>query len=86
VGDAVAAITSGGGYASHVVIPVSTAIALPNQLAAAVAAAVLLQGVTAYLLLDQAQVKNGDVVLIAAAAGGALEVSPYNSRKREARR
>ena len=70
VGDAVAAITSGGGYASHVVIPASTAIALPNQLAAAVAAAVLLQGVTAYLLLDQARVKNGDFVLITAAAGG----------------
>jgi NADPH2:quinone reductase len=70
VGDAVAAITSGGGYASHVVIPASTAITLENQLAPAVAAAVLLQGVTAYLLLDQAQVKNVDVVLIAAAAGG----------------
>jgi NADPH2:quinone reductase len=30
----------------------------------------LLQGFTAYILLDQAQVKNGDVVLIGAAAGG----------------
>lgn len=30
----------------------------------------LVQGLTAYLLLDQVQVKKGDVVLIAAAAGG----------------
>src|SRR6266567_3010846 len=71
VGDSVAAITlTGGGYASHVVIPAATAIPFPNQLDPALAAAVLVQGLTAYILLDQAQVKNGDVVLIAAAAGG----------------
>lgn len=70
-GDSVAAITpAGGGYASHVVIPAATAIPIPHQLDPAVAAAVLVQGLTAYILLDQAQVKNGDVVLIAAAAGG----------------
>jgi NADPH:quinone reductase len=70
VGDSVAAITSGGGYASHVVIPAATAIPFPNQLDPVLAAAVLLQGLTAYILLDQAEVKSGDVVLIAAAAGG----------------
>jgi NADPH:quinone reductase len=32
---------------------------------------VLLQGLTPYILLDRAQVKNSDAVLIAAAAGGA---------------
>lgn len=71
VGDSVAAITStGGGYASHVVVPAATAIPFPDQLDPALAAAMVLQGVTAYVLLDQAQVKTGDVVLIAAAAGG----------------
>jgi len=71
VGDSVAAITlTGGGYVSHVVIPAATAIPFPNQLDSALAAAVLVQCLTAYILLDQAQVKNGDVVLIAAAAGG----------------
>jgi NADPH:quinone reductase len=63
VGDPVAAIIpTGGGYASHVVIPAATAIPFPNQLDPVLAAAVLLQGLTAYIL--------GDVVLIAAAAGG----------------
>jgi NADPH2:quinone reductase len=67
----VAAITlTGGGYASEIVIPAATAIPFPKHLDPARAAAVLVQGLTAYILLDQAQVKNGDVVLIAAAAGG----------------
>ena len=70
VGDSVAAITSGGGYASHVVIPASGAIPIPRGLDHSVAAALLVQGLTAYLLLEQAQTKKDDVVLIAAAAGG----------------
>lgn len=70
-GDSVAAITpAGGGYATHVLIPAATAIPIPSDVDAALAAALLMQGVTAYLLLDQAQVKNGDVVMITAAAGG----------------
>jgi NADPH:quinone reductase len=70
-GDSVAAMTlGGGGYASHALIPAATAIPIPAQLDLALAAAVLVQGITAYVLLDQAQVKKGDVVLIAAAAGG----------------
>jgi len=71
VGDSVAALTlTGGGYASHILIPAATAIPFPKQLEPALAAAVLLQGLTAYILLDRAQVKNGDAVLVAAAAGG----------------
>jgi NADPH:quinone reductase len=71
VGDPVAALAlTGGGYASHVLIPAATAIPFPKQLDPALAAAVLLQGLTAYILLDRAQVKNGDTVLVAAAAGG----------------
>ena len=57
-------------YASHLVIPAATAIPFPKQLDPALAAAVFVQGLTAYLLLDRAQVKKGDVVLIAAAAAG----------------
>ena len=71
VGDPVAALTlTGGGYASHILIPAAAAIPFPKQLDPALVAAVLLQGLTAYILLDRAQVKNGDAVLIAAAAGG----------------
>jgi NADPH2:quinone reductase len=70
VGDSVAALTQSGGYASHILIPAETAIPLPKQLDPAVAAGVLVQGLTAFLLLDRAQVKNSDSVLIVAAAGG----------------
>lgn len=70
VGDSVAAITSGGGYASHAVIPAAAAIPIPRGLDHSTAAALLVQGLTAYLLLEQAQTKKDDVVLIAAAAGG----------------
>ena len=71
VGDTVAALTlAGGGYASHIVIPAATAIPFPKELDPAVAAGVLLQGLTAFILLDRTHVKNSDTVLIAAAAGG----------------
>jgi NADPH:quinone reductase len=86
VGDSVAALTlSGGGYASHILIPAATAIPFPKQLDPAVAAAVLLQGLTAYIRLDRAQVKNADTVRVAAAAG-ALEASLCNLRNPGERR
>ena len=70
IGDSVAALTQGGGYASHILIPAATAIPFPKQLDPALAAGVLVQGLTAFLLLDRAEVKNGDAALIVAAAGG----------------
>jgi NADPH2:quinone reductase len=71
VGDPVAALAlAGGGYASHILIPAAAAIPFPKQLDPALAAAVLLQGLTAYILLERAQLKSADTVLIAAAAGG----------------
>jgi NADPH:quinone reductase len=69
-GDSVAAITQGGGYATHAVIPAATAIPLPTGFDHALAVAVLVQGVTAYILLEEAKVKEGDTVLISAAGGG----------------
>jgi NADPH2:quinone reductase len=70
VGDSVAAITSGGGYASHAVIPAAAAIPIPRGIDHSLATALLVQGLTAYVLLEQAQTKKDEVVLIAAAAGG----------------
>lgn len=69
-GDSVAAITQGGGYATHALIPAATAIPLPAGLDHALAVAVLVQGVTAYILLEEAKVKKGDAVLVSAAGGG----------------
>ena len=69
-GDSVAAITEGGGYATHALIPAATAIPLPAGFDHALAVAVLVQGVTAYILLEEAKVKESDTVLISAAGGG----------------
>jgi NADPH2:quinone reductase len=86
VGDPVAALTlTGGGYASHVLVPVATAIPFPKQLDPALAAAGLLQGLTAYILLDRAQVKDGDAVMVAAAAGGVGGLAVQLAKLRGAR-
>jgi NADPH:quinone reductase len=70
-GDHVAAVTlGGGGYATHVVIPAAIAIPLPRELDPALGVAILVQGLTARFLLEEAKVKASDTVLISAAAGG----------------
>ena len=69
-GDSVAAITQGGGYATHAVIPAATAIPVPAGFDHALGVAVLVQGVTANILLEESEVKEGDTVLISAAGGG----------------
>jgi NADPH2:quinone reductase len=69
-GDAVAAILTGGGYASQVVVPASAAIPVPNGIAPSLAAALLVQGLTAFVTLDIGKVRPGSSVLVSAAAGG----------------
>jgi NADPH2:quinone reductase len=69
-GDAVAAILPGGGYASQVVVPASAAIPVPNGIAPSLAAALLVQGLTAFVTLDIGKVRPGSNVLVSAAAGG----------------
>lgn len=60
-----------GAYAERRVIPADKLIRLPDWLADETAAALLLQGLTAqYLLRQTFAVKQGDKVLIHAAAGG----------------
>jgi NADPH:quinone reductase len=84
-GDSVAAITEGGGYATHAVIPAATAIPLPAGFDHGLAVAVLVQGVTAYILLDVAKVKEGDTVLISAAGGGLGNIAVQLARARGAK-
>jgi NADPH:quinone reductase len=70
-GDAVAAMTfGGGGYASEVVVPASTAIRIPKGLDLSSAAAILVQGLTAFLTLETGKIRPGANVLVSAAAGG----------------
>jgi NADPH2:quinone reductase len=60
-----------GGYAEARLLPAERAIRLPDGVADRTAAAALLRGITAHMLIDRvARVKSGNVVLVHAAAGG----------------
>jgi NADPH:quinone reductase len=60
-----------GSYAQSVVVDADRLITLPDQVSTQLAAAVLLQGMTAhYLTHDTYPVRPGDTVLVHAAAGG----------------
>ena len=71
VGQRVAWASVPGSYATHVVAPVEKLVAVPEGVGADVAAAAMLQGMTAqYLVRSTYAVKRGDRVLVHAAAGG----------------
>jgi NADPH:quinone reductase len=71
VGDHVAWADVPGSYAQHVVVPASKAFRVPDGIEDEVAAAAMLQGLTAhYLVTSTYPVKPGDTVLVHAAAGG----------------
>lgn len=60
-----------GGYAEYATAAASTVLPIPPQVDFAYAAAVLVQGITAYQLLrDSAHLEPGESVLVHAAAGG----------------
>jgi NADPH:quinone reductase len=71
VGRAVVTTTGGsGGYAEQVAVDASGLLEVPPGLGLADAVALLADGRTAIGLMDLAQIKVGEVVLIEAAAGG----------------
>lgn len=71
VGDRVAALTRTGTWRTHVVAPAATVVPVPAELDAGVAAAVVMNGVTAWQLVHQvARVRPGQTVLVHGAAGG----------------
>jgi len=60
-----------GSYAEYVLVDAAMAVPIPDAVSDEVAAAVLMQGVTAqYLATDTYRVQPGDTVLVHAAAGG----------------
>jgi NADPH:quinone reductase len=70
-GDRVAWMSVLGSYASEVVVPAASAVRIPEGLDVELAAAALLQGITAHFLTHSTHVvKEGDRVLVHAAAGG----------------
>ncbi|AIO69058.1 quinone oxidoreductase family protein [Burkholderia oklahomensis] len=70
-GDRVAWTTVMGSYATHVIVPEDKAIVVPDAIDLQTAAAALVQGMTAhYLVNDSYKAREGDTVLVHAAAGG----------------
>ncbi|HEX6024551.1 MAG TPA: quinone oxidoreductase [Solirubrobacter sp.] len=70
-GDRVGWVQAPGSYAERVVVKTADAVPLPDGTSSELAAAVLLQGMTAhYLCMSTYEVQPGDDVLILAAAGG----------------
>ena len=71
VGDRVASVDLAGSYAAEALVAADRVVAVPDGIDTEVAAAALLQGLTAhYLLHDSYAVRPGDTVLVHAAAGG----------------
>ena len=71
VGDRVAWTQGPGSYAEQVAVPAARAVPVPEGMGLSVAAAVMLQGMTAhYLCHSTYPVAQGDPVVVHAAAGG----------------
>ena len=71
VGQRVAWAQVAGSYADAVVAPAQALVAIPDGVATNVAAAAMLQGMTAdYLVYGVRETESGDVALVHAAAGG----------------
>lgn len=71
VGDRVAWVHVQGSYAEQVAVPAADAVVLPDGVSEEIAAAMMLQGITAhYLSHSTYPVQPGDWVVVHAAAGG----------------
>jgi NADPH2:quinone reductase len=71
VGDRVAWASVPGSYAAHVCAPADRVVAVPDAVDTDVAAAVMLQGMTAqYLTHATRETQPGDIAVVHAAAGG----------------
>ena len=70
-GDRVAWQGVPGGYAQRALVPADSAVRVPDGVTDQIAAAVPLQGITAhYLVTSTYPVKEGETILVHAAAGG----------------
>ncbi len=71
IGQRVAAFSGTGGFATHAVVDAKVVMPLPDGLAFDEASAfVLTYGTTHHALLDRAQLKSGETLLVLGAAGG----------------
>jgi NADPH:quinone reductase-like Zn-dependent oxidoreductase len=70
IGEYVAALTVVGGYASHVIVPATDLVRVPESLAPEVAAALVLNGLTAYQMLERCCPAGIASIAVFGAAGG----------------
>lgn len=86
VGDRVAYSSVRGAYAEYAAVPAKSLVPLPAGLDARVAAASMLQGLTAHYLTHSTYlIQPGDQILIHAAAGGAGLLVAQMAKRRGAR-
>ncbi len=86
VGDRVATVSAAGAYAQETLAPAAQLVRVPADVTSPLAAAVLLQGMTAhYLACDTWPLKPGDTALIHAAAGGTGQLLVQIAKRRGAR-
>jgi NADPH2:quinone reductase len=86
LGDVVAWALYGGSHASVVNVDASVAVPVPHGVAPELAAATMLQGITAhYLITSTYPVQPGDSVLVHAAAGGVGQLLVQKARALGAR-
>lgn len=87
VGDVVASASAGAGsHTTHALLDAATAVPVPDGVAADVAAAAMLQGMTAhYLVHSTFPVRDGHTVLIHAGAGGVGQLVIQLAKQRGAR-
>lgn len=71
IGDRIASASVNGGYAEEAIVVARQAVKIPGEIRSDLAAAVILQGMTAhYLACDTYPLKTGDTALVHAGAGG----------------
>ncbi len=86
-GRRVAALLMNGGYAEQVAVPDAALVPVPDEVDDDQAAALLLQGLTAYSILrTSARLQAGESVAIHAAAGGTGSLAIQLARRMEAGR
>lgn len=81
-GRRVAAIIASGGYAQKIAVPEAALVPIPDEVADDVAAALLLQGLTARSLLQiSARLEPGESVAIHAAGGGTGSLAVQQAKR-----
>ena len=85
-GDRVAWASVLGAYADYAVVPAAKLVPLPSEVGTSQAAALMLQGMTAHYLATSAYpIRDGDVCLVHAAAGGVGLLLVQMAKRRGAR-